>query len=166
MSKADVVSELVNITLRYDMVVVQEIKIDQTVPYDFLDAINSASNETYAMALSERSGQQEDDQEDKNSMHSTIEHRISSWILPGYTTIQSWMNFKGTVHFIVQTPLTKWNSARRYDIHHSTYKPANAVNETAALHHVVETFKQIQPNPTSSFLVISMQIAVMLRPMN
>ena len=42
MGKSDVVSELVNITLRYDMVVVQEIKdLDQTVPYDFLDAINS-----------------------------------------------------------------------------------------------------------------------------
>ena len=53
MGKADVVSELVNITLRYDMLVVQEIKdLDQTVPYDFLDAINAASNNTYAMVLS------------------------------------------------------------------------------------------------------------------
>ena len=59
MGKTDVVSELVNITLRYDMVVVQEIKdMDQTVPYDFLDAINAETNETYAMVLSERSGQE------------------------------------------------------------------------------------------------------------
>ena len=63
MGKADVISELVNITLRYDMLVVQEIKdLDQTVPYDFLNAINAEANETYALVLSERSGQQDDDQ--------------------------------------------------------------------------------------------------------
>ena len=62
MGKPEVVSVLVDTVLRYDLVAVQEIKdIDQTVPYDFLDAINNRSSSSWAMLLSERSGQQEDD---------------------------------------------------------------------------------------------------------
>ncbi len=62
MGKPEVISVLVETVLRYDLVAVQEIKdIDQTVPYDFLDAINNQSNNTWAMLLSPRSGLQEDD---------------------------------------------------------------------------------------------------------
>ena len=62
MGKPDVVSVLVETVLRYDLVAVQEIKdIDQTVPYDFLDAINNQSQTEWAMMLSPRSGLQEDD---------------------------------------------------------------------------------------------------------
>lgn len=62
MGKPEVISVLVDTVLRYDLVAIQEIKdIDQTVPYDFLDAINNESEAEWAMVLSPRSGQQEDD---------------------------------------------------------------------------------------------------------
>ena len=62
MGKPEVVSVLVETVLRYDLVAVQEIKdIDQTVPYDFLDAINNQSETEWGMLLSPRSGLQEDD---------------------------------------------------------------------------------------------------------
>ena len=61
MGKPEVVSVLVETVLRYDLVAVQEIKdIDQTVPYDFLDAINNQSETEWGMLLSPRSGLQED----------------------------------------------------------------------------------------------------------
>jgi len=63
MSKPAVVEALVDIVLTYDLVAVQEIKdIDQTVPYEFLDAINAKSTTSWEMLLSPRSGLQEDDQ--------------------------------------------------------------------------------------------------------
>ena len=62
MGKPEVVSELVQIFDRYDMVTVQEIKdINQEVPYRFLDELKNESSEDWEMVLSERSGQQEDD---------------------------------------------------------------------------------------------------------
>jgi len=62
MGKPEVVSELVEIFDRYDMVTVQEIKdINQEVPYRFLDELKNGSSEDWEMLLSERSGQQEDD---------------------------------------------------------------------------------------------------------
>ena len=63
MGKPAVVEVLVDTILNYDLVAVQEIKdMDQTVPYDFLDAINAKSNTTWDMVLSPRSGLQDDDQ--------------------------------------------------------------------------------------------------------
>ena len=63
MGKPEVVSQLVDTVLKYDLVAVQEIKdIDQTVPYDFLEELNNASGDTLNMSLSPRSGMQEDDQ--------------------------------------------------------------------------------------------------------
>ncbi len=72
MSNQTVVSELVDIFQRYDMVAVQEIKdIDEEVPYLFLDELNNFNNlsnssnaNEWEMVLSIRSGTQEDD---KNS---------------------------------------------------------------------------------------------------
>ena len=62
MGKPEVVSELVEIFDRYDLVTVQEIKdINQEVPYRFLDELKNGSSENWEMLLSERSGQQEDD---------------------------------------------------------------------------------------------------------
>ena len=62
MGKPEVVTELVEIFDRYDMVAVQEIKdINQEVPYRFLDELRNGSSDQWEMLLSERSGQQEDD---------------------------------------------------------------------------------------------------------
>jgi len=71
MSNQTVVSELVDIFQRYDMIAVQEIKdIDEEVPYLFLDELNKFNNPEnssnisleWMMLLSQRSGMQEDDQ--------------------------------------------------------------------------------------------------------
>lgn len=70
MGNQTVVTELVDIFQRYDLIAVQEIKdIDEEVPYLFLDELNNfnnLSNSTnlteWELVLSERSGMQEDDQ--------------------------------------------------------------------------------------------------------
>tara|TARA_Y100000766_G_scaffold245633_1_gene225637 strand:- start:3141 stop:4112 length:972 start_codon:yes stop_codon:yes gene_type:complete len=153
MGKADVVSELVNITLRYDMVVVQEIKdLDQTVPYDFLDAINAQSNVTYAIALSERSGQQQDDQGSQEQY--AFYYRTSRFNLES-----SWLHNDSELDefqrepFISTFQMLSTNGTVLQDITLITLhtKPANAVNETASLHNVVETYKE---NTTVSDIVV------------
>lgn len=153
MGKSDVVSELVNITLRYDMVVVQEIKdLDQTVPYDFLDAINNESNESYAMALSERSGQQEDDQGGQEQY--AIYYRTSRFELDS-----AWLHNDSELDefqrepFISNFNLLSKNGTVIEDLTFITVhtKPAYAVNETASLHNVVETLKE---NSTESDIIL------------
>ena len=153
MSKADVVSELVNITLRYDMLVVQEIKdLDQTVPYDFLVAINAATNDTYAMVLSERSGQQEDDQggqEQYAFYYRTSHFQFDSAWLHNDSELDEFQREP----FISSFNLLSENGTILEDMTFITIhtKPANAVNETAALHNVVETYKQ---NSTESDIIV------------
>ena len=153
MGKADVVSELVNITLRYDMLVVQEIKdLDQTVPYDFLDAINAASNDTYAMVLSDRSGQQEDDeggQEQYAFYYRTSHFQFDSAWLHNDSELDEFQREP----FISSFNLLSQNGTVLEDMTFITVhtKPAHAVNETAALHNVVETYKQ---NSTESDIIV------------
>ena len=153
MGKTDVVSELVNITLRYDMVVVQEIKdMDQTVPYDFLDAINAETNETYAMVLSERSGQQEDDEGGQEQY--AFYYRTSR-----FTFEESWLHNDSELDefqrepFIASFNLLSKNGTNIENITLITVhtKPAQAVNETASLHNVVETYKT---NSTESDIIL------------
>lgn len=153
MGKADVISELVNITLRYDMLVVQEIKdLDQTVPYDFLDAINAESNQTYALVLSERSGQQEDDQGGQEQY--AIYYRTSR-----FQADSAWLHNDSEFDQFQREPLISNfkllsnNGTVLEDIAFITVhtKPAHAVNETAALHDVVETYKL---NSTESDIVL------------
>ena len=143
MGKADVVSELVNISLRYDMVVVQEIKdLDQTVPYDFLDAINAESNDTYGLVLSQRSGQQDDDQGGQEQY--AFYYKTSRFIAQS-----SWLHNDSELDefqrepFISTFTLLSNNGSEIEDITLITVhtKPAQAVNETASLHNVVETYR-------------------------
>ena len=52
MSKPAIIDVLVDTVLQYDLVAVQEIKdIDQTVPHDFLDALNNKSFSPWDMVL-------------------------------------------------------------------------------------------------------------------
>ncbi len=153
MGKPDVVSELVNITLRYDMIVVQEIKdLDQTVPYDFLDAINAESNATYGLVLSERSGKQEDDQSSQEQY--AFYYRTSR-----FSSDTSWLHNDSERDefqrepFIANFNLLSKNGTILEDITLITVhtKPAEAVNETAAMHNVVETY---QTNSSESNIII------------
>ena len=54
MGKPEVVSQLVDTVLQYDLVVLEIKDIDQTVPYDFLDELNNASGDSWNMSLSPR----------------------------------------------------------------------------------------------------------------
>ena len=153
MGKADVVSELVNITMRYDMLVVQEIKdLDQTVPYDFLDAINAKSNETYALVLSERSGQQDDDQSGQEQY--AFYYRTSRFEATSF-----WLHNDSENDQFQREPLISNfnllgdNGSTLEEIALITVhtKPASAVNETGALHNVVETYKQ---NSTHNHIIV------------
>ena len=153
MGKPDVVSELVNITLRYDMVVVQEIKdLDQTVPYDFLDAINAESNATYGLVLSERSGKQEDDQSSQEQY--AFYYRTSR-----FSSDTSWLHNDSERDefqrepFIANFNLLSKNGTILEEITLITVhtKPAEAVNETAAMHNVVETYRT---NSSESNIII------------
>lgn len=148
MGKTEVISELVNITLRYDMVVVQEIKdLDQTVPYDFLDAINAQSNETYGLVLSERSGQQDDDQSGQEQY--AFYYRMSRFVADS-----AWLHNDSELDefqrepFISTFNLLSKNGTILEDITLITVhtKPAEAVNETAALHNVIETYRTNSSN--------------------
>ena len=57
MSNQTVVSELVDIFQRYDMIAVQEIKdIDEEVPYLFLDELNKFNNPENILAHQETTG--------------------------------------------------------------------------------------------------------------
>ena len=153
MGKPDVVSELVNITLRYDMIVVQEIKdLDQTVPYDFLDAINAESNATYGLVLSERSGKQEDDQSSQEQY--AFYYRTSR-----FSSDTSWLHNDSERDefqrepFIANFNLLSKNGTILEEITLITVhtKPAEAVNETAAMHNVVETYRT---NSSESNIII------------
>ena len=168
MGKADVVSELVNITLRYDMVVVQEIKdLDQTVPYDFLDAINAESNETYGLVLSERSGQQEDDQggqEQYAFYYRTSRFNVESAWLHNDSQLDEFQREP----FISTFQLLSDNGTVLENLTSSQYIQNQQMQSMKPQHctMLLKPTKQIQPNPISSFLETSMPIAVMLQPTN
>lgn len=153
MGKAEVVAELVEIVHRFDMVVVQEIKdIDSTVPYDFLDAINQYGNETYAMVLSERSGLQEDD---SGSQEQYAFYYRESVFVP----IESWLHNDSADDsfqrepFIANFGMMNLNNTITENMTFITVhtKPAEAVNETSALHDVVETYLE---NRTQEHIIL------------
>jgi endonuclease/exonuclease/phosphatase family metal-dependent hydrolase len=61
--KSDVMAELADIIRQYDVVAIQEIRDkDEHVPYQFLETINQ-NGAAYAFLLSQRGGQQPDDQD-------------------------------------------------------------------------------------------------------
>ena len=124
------------------MVVVQEIKdIDSTVPYDFLDAINQYGNETYAMVLSERSGLQEDD---SGSQEQYAFYYRESVFVPN----EAWLHNDSQEDafqrepFIANFGMMNLNNSITENMTFITVhaKPSEAVNETSALHDVVETY--------------------------
>ena len=135
------------------MIVVQEIKdLDQTVPYDFLDAINAESNATYGLVLSERSGKQEDDQSSQEQY--AFYYRTSR-----FSSDTSWLHNDSERDefqrepFIANFNLLSKNGTILEEITLITVhtKPAEAVNETAAMHNVVETYRT---NSSESNIII------------
>jgi len=145
MSKPAVVDALVDIVLTYDLVAVQEIKdIDQTVPYDFLDAINAKSTTTWEMLLSPRSGLQEDDQSSQEQYAFYYNASVFRSIGNGTLHNDSVNDDFQREPFIGQFEVLDSNgTGTGFDLSLITVhtKPGDeTIGEINALHHVVNTY--------------------------
>ncbi|MBT60969.1 MAG: hypothetical protein CMA63_05395 [Euryarchaeota archaeon] len=156
MGKADVVDVLVDTVLRYDLVAVQEIKdIDQTVPYDFLDAINVKSNGTWSMVLSPRSGLQEDDQSSQEQYafyyNTSVFRSMDNGTLHNDSVDDSFQREP----FIAQFEIIDVNgTGTGFDLSLITVhtKPAEALNEINALPDVINSY--LENNTNESEVVV------------
>ncbi|MBT5843474.1 MAG: hypothetical protein HOH79_00645 [Euryarchaeota archaeon] len=156
MGKPAVVEVLVDTILNYDLVAVQEIKdMDQTVPYDFLDAINAKSNTTWDMVLSPRSGLQDDDQSSQEQYafyyNTSVFRAMGNGTLHDDSANDSFQREP----FIAQFQLLDTNgTGTGFDLSLITVhtKPAEALSEINALPHVVDTY--LENNPNESEVVI------------
>jgi len=145
MSKPAVVDALVDIVLTYDLVAVQEIKdIDQTVPYDFLDAINAKSTTSWEMLLSPRSGLQEDDQSSQEQYafyyNSSVFRSIGNGTLHNDSVNDDFQRepFIGQFEVLDSNGTGTGFDLRLITIH---TKPGDeTIGEISALHNVVNTY--------------------------
>ena len=145
MSKPAVVEALVDIVLTYDLVAVQEIKdIDQTVPYDFLDAINAKSTTSWEMLLSPRSGLQEDDQSSQEQYafyyNSSVFRSIGNGTLHNDSVNDDFQRepFIGQFEVLDSNGTGTGFDLRLITIH---TKPGDeTIGEISALHNVVNTY--------------------------
>ena len=156
MSKPEVVSQLVDTVLKYDLVAIQEIKdIDQTVPYEFLDEINNASEDTWNMSLSPRSGTQEDDQSSQEQYayyyNTNVFREIAQGILYNDSVND---DFQREPYISTFELLNESGNSSGFDFTLITVhtKPASALKEIDALHTVVESYRE--NNTEESDLVI------------
>ena len=144
MSKPEVVSQLVDTVLQYDLVAIQEIKdIDQTVPYEFLDEINSVSEDTWNMSLSPRSGTQEDDQSSQEQYAYYYNTDVFREIVEGQLYNDSLDDdFQREPYISTFELLNESGNSSGFDFTLITVhtKPASALAEIDALHTVVESY--------------------------
>lgn len=144
MSKPEVVSQLVDTVLQYDLVAIQEIKdIDQTVPYEFLDEINNVSEDTWNMSLSPRSGTQEDDQSSQEQYAYYYNTNVFREIVEGQLYNDSLDDdFQREPYISTFELLNESGNSSGFDFTLITVhtKPASALAEIDALHTVVESY--------------------------
>ena len=146
MGKPEVISQLVDIVLQYDMVAVQEIKdIDQTVPYDFLDEINNDSGATWNMSLSPRTGTQEDDQSSQEQYvyyyNTTVFRELGQGELYNDSEADLFQRepYIASFELLNESANSSGFDFTMFSIH---TKPALAVEEINALHTVVEVYRE------------------------
>ena len=144
MSKPEVVSQLVDTVVQYDLVAIQEIKdIDQTVPYEFLDEINNVSEDTWNMSLSPRSGTQEDDQSSQEQYAYYYNTNVFREIVEGQLYNDSLDDdFQREPYISTFELLNESGNSSGFDFTLITVhtKPASALAEIDALHTVVESY--------------------------
>ena len=153
MGKPAVVDALVDIILSYDLVAVQEIKdIDQTVPYDFLDAINAKSSTPWDMLLSPRSGLQDDDQSSQEQYafyyNTSVFYAIGNGTLHNDSIDDSFQREPFIGQFEV---LDNNGTGTGFDLSLITVhtKPGDeTIDEINALPNVVNTYLENNPNET------------------
>ena len=146
MSKPDVVSQLVDTVLQYDMVAIQEIKdIDQTVPYEFLSAINNISGDTWNMSLSPRSGMQEDDQSSQEQYAYYYNTSVFRQIGSGSLYNDSASDYFQREPYVAKFELLNVSgnsSGFDFTVFTVHTKPAAALAEIDALHTVIESYRE------------------------
>ena len=150
MGKPEVVSVLVDTVLRYDLVAVQEIKdIDQTVPYDFLDAINNQSENVWAMQLSPRSGLQDDDRTSQEQYafyyNTNVFEPIGNGTLYDDSVDDDFQREPYQARFAL---LNETGESTAFDLSLITVhtKPATAVEEINAMNQVATTYLAEHPD--------------------
>ena len=146
MGKPDVVNQLVDTVLQYDMVAVQEVKdIDQTVPYDFLNEINNVSENTWNMSLSPRSGTQDDDQSSQEQYVYYYNTTVFREVSQGQLYNDSIGDYFQREPYIASFELlNESGNSSGFDFTLFTVhtKPALALEEINSLHDVVESYRE------------------------
>ena len=149
MSNLDVIDTLVDTVLQYDLVSVQEIRDkEQNVPYQFLDAINNKSNNTWDMLLSERSGQQEDDTSYQEQYAFYYNTTVFSPIIESLYDDSEFDLFQKEpyVGSFEMLNASGNNSGFNFTLITIHTKPAIAMEEINALHTVVQDYQEQNPN--------------------
>ena len=146
MGKPDVVNQLVDTVLQYDMVAVQEVKdIDQTVPYDFLNEINNVSENTWNMSLSPRSGTQDDDKSSQEQYVYYYNTTVFREVSQGQLYNDSIGDYFQREPYIASFELlNESGNSSGFDFTLFTVhtKPALALEEINSLHDVVESYRE------------------------
>ena len=146
MGKVDVVNELVDTVLQYDMVAIQEIKdIDETVPHDFLTVMNDASGNSWNMSLSPRSGLQEDDRSSQEQYafyyNTSVFREVGNGSLFNDTNSDYFQREPYMATFELLNGSGNY-SGFNFTIFTIHTKPASAIDEINSLHNVIESYRE------------------------
>lgn len=157
MGKPDVVTQLVDTVLQYDLVAIQEIKdIDETVPYDFLAELNNASGNFWNMSLSVRSGTQADDQSSQEQYAYYYNHSVFREIGEGELYNDSANDYFQREPYRAQFELLNASgNSSGFDFTLFTIhtKPASALAEIDALHEVIQSYQENDTTETDVILL-------------
>ena len=157
MGKPEVVTQLVDTVLQYDLVAIQEIKdIDETVPYDFLAELNNASGNFWNMSLSVRSGTQADDQSSQEQYAYYYNHSVFREIGEGELYNDSANDYFQREPYRAQFELLNVSgNSSGFDFTLFTIhtKPASALAEIDALHEVIQSYQENDSTETDVILL-------------
>ena len=157
MGKPDVVTQLVDTVLQYDLVAIQEIKdIDETVPYNFLAELNNASGNFWNMSLSVRSGTQADDQSSQEQYAYYYNHSVFREIGEGDLYNDSANDYFQREPYRAQFELLNASgNSSGFDFTLFTIhtKPASALAEIDALHEVIQSYQENDTTETDVILL-------------
>ena len=157
MGKPEVVTQLVDTVLQYDLVAIQEIKdIDETVPYDFLAELNNASGNFWNMSLSVRSGTQADDQSSQEQYAYYYNHSVFREIGEGELYNDSANDYFQREPYRARFELLNASgNSSGFDFTLFTIhtKPASALAEIDALHEVIQSYQENDTTETDVILL-------------
>ena len=157
MGKPDVVTQLVDTVLQYDLVAIQEIKdIDETVPHNFLAELNNASGNFWNMSLSVRSGTQADDQSSQEQYAYYYNHSVFREIGKGQLYNDSANDYFQREPYRAQFELLNASgNSSGFDFTLFTIhtKPASALAEIDALHEVIQSYQENDTTETDVILL-------------